>query len=273
MKIITFQGGLGNQMFIETYYRWLRKHFSTNSFWGYYPHMALNRHNGLEISRWFDVNLPPSCFFTRFFACCLFFINKLMRRINLTPLLTTDDSFKSKYTLFYEGYFQNKEYMEEVGTPSFRKDLMLSDENKKVLELLKLPNAVAVHVRRGDYTDSSVNYIYGGICTLDYYIKAIDKANKLIQNPHFFFFSDDKDYVKKHFDVEHMAVVDFNSGENSFFDMYLMAHASNLILANSTFSWWAAALNKRVTNVFCPNRWINIDPKPNLIRKDWVIIE
>ena len=70
-----------------------------------------------------------------------------------------------------------------------------------------------------------------------------------------------------------MTVVDFNSGENSFFDMYLMAHASNLILANSTFSWWAAALNKRVTNVFCPNRWINIDPKPNLIRKDWVIIE
>ena len=70
-----------------------------------------------------------------------------------------------------------------------------------------------------------------------------------------------------------MTIVNINKGDRSFFDMYLMAHAGNMILANSTFSCWAAYLNKNVKNVYCPSRWVNIEPKPNLIKADWKIIQ
>lgn len=274
MKIIEFHGGLGNQIFEEVFYRWLSKSFPKEKIYGFYPNRALRCHNGLEIGKWFDVSLPKQSRRSNLIGNFLFWANKVMRRLKLPLIMTLEeDVCKHKDALFYEGYFQDKKYVEEIGAPSFRKDLFLDDKNREMLALLSQPNSIAVHVRRGDYTDPSVNYIYGGICTPEYYKKAISKASSWCSNAHFFFFSDDKEYVMEHFNVPNMTIVDFNKGENSFYDMYLMAHASNLILANSTFSWWAAILNKNVQNVICPNRWTNTNPLHNLIKDNWIVVE
>lgn len=50
MKIITFQGGLGNQMFQYVYYQYLRSQYPEETFYGFYPKLALKDHNGLEIN-------------------------------------------------------------------------------------------------------------------------------------------------------------------------------------------------------------------------------
>lgn len=272
MKIIEFQGGLGNQLFEEVFSRWLSKRFPNDRIYGFYPQRALKCHNGLEIEKWFDVELPKHCPKSNRIGMALFWTNKVMRRLRLPLVMTFDDINQRENTLFYEGYFQDRKYVEEVGAPAFRKDIALDEKNSDMLLHLKQPNAVAVHVRRGDYTDPSVNYIYGGICTPEYYQKAIAKAASLIPDAHFFFFSDDKEYVKANFKVDNMTIVDFNKGDKSFLDMYLMAHASNMILANSTFSWWAAMLNKNVSHVICPDRWKNTKPVLNLIKSNWIVV-
>ena len=106
-----------------------------------------------------------------------------------------------------------------------------------------------------------------------YYKKAIAEINKSIENPVFFFFSDDKKYVEETFDVPNKVIVTCNKGKRSFFDMYLMAHCKNMIVANSTFSWWAAYLNTRAEKIYCPIRWNNIKPYPNLILEGWHVVE
>ena len=53
MKIIVFQGGLGNQIFEYAYYSYLKNKYKNESFFAYYPKAALKRHNGFELSKRF----------------------------------------------------------------------------------------------------------------------------------------------------------------------------------------------------------------------------
>ncbi|WP_418663834.1 alpha-1,2-fucosyltransferase, partial [Bacteroides sp.] len=87
-----------------------------------------------------------------------------------------------------------------------------------------------------------------------------------------FFFSDNVDYVNEYFDDVEKTVISWNKGERSFFDMYLMAHGKNMIIANSTFSCWAAYLNKNNPIVICPQIWRNDRPSPPVVLDNWITI-
>jgi hypothetical protein len=52
--------------------------------------------------------------------------------------------------------------------------------------------------------------------------------------------------------------------------MILMSRASDLIISNSTFSWWSAYISNKETNVVAPNKWFRDleDPKM-LIPEHW----
>ena len=62
---------------------------------------------------------------------------------------------------------------------------------------IKRTNSVAVHVRRGDYLNKNNKKVYGGICTIVYYEKAIQKILDLIDSPTFFIFSNEIEWVEK----------------------------------------------------------------------------
>ena len=101
----------------------------------------------------------------------------------------------------------------------------------------------------------------------------MEVIKEMVSEPRFFYFSDDATYVREHFPVsEGDVVVSCNTGERSFFDMYLMAHAKHMILANSTFSCWAAYLNRNHPVVVCPAKWRNDKPSPPVVRKEWIKI-
>ena len=56
-------------------------------------------------------------------------------------------------------------------------------------------NSVAIHLRKGD--DYMQSELMGkGLCTVDYYMKAIDYMRKHINNPHFYVFTDNPCWVK-----------------------------------------------------------------------------
>lgn len=76
--------------------------------------------------------------------------------------------------------------------------------------------------------------------------------------------------------VEHFVlrlIISHNRDDRSFFDMYLMAHAKNMILANSTFSCWAAYLNRTAKIIITPDRWVNTDfSKLEALPNEWIKI-
>ena len=118
--------------------------------------------------------------------------------------------------------------------------------------------SVSIHVRRGDYLDP----IYEGKFDLlrdDYYRAAVARMKEIYEKPHFFIFSDDKDFIKEAFDwipAEERTIVNGNTGSDSWKDMYLMSNFEHAIIANSTFSWWAAWLNLNPNKlVFVPSPW------------------
>ena len=109
----------------------------------------------------------------------------------------------------------------------------LNEQVKKVVK----ENSVAVHIRRTDYLKAgSIHHVLD----LDYYNKAIQYMESKIDNPIFYIFSDDNKFVKDNFIGENFRIIDY-SGENAaFFDFLAIKNCQHYIIANSTFSWWAA---------------------------------
>lgn len=273
MKIITFQGGLGNQLFEYAFYIYLKKKCPNETFYSFFPKAALKSHNGLEINKRFDISLPPTSFISNIIGYLLFYFNKILLRLHLPLLLTSSDDVFNTKSLFFNGYWQNKKYLTTDLNLKFRLDA-INEKNKYIVEKMRNENSICIHIRRGDYLLKEIdkkNYL--GICTDDYYTKAISFIQNQVDSPEFYIFSDDSEYIKKHYTGNNMHIIDWNKGEDSFLDMYLMSNCKYMILANSTFSYWAAILNKNVKMVLCPNRWNNLPIPPDIILNHWKIIE
>lgn len=122
-------------------------------------------------------------------------------------------------------------------------DEELNDKNERMMQRMQETESVSVHIRRGDYLEGVNRSIYGGICTDAYYHAAIAYLQEKFPAARFFFFSDDIPYVKEHYQSEAYEMIDWNYGQNSFYDMMLMSRCKHNICANSTFSFWGARLN------------------------------
>ena len=148
---------------------------------------------------------------------------------------------------YIKGFWQDVDYfegyMEEIA-----KEFQFSkpdEKNKAVLDKINATNAVSVHVRRGDYVGSAFD-----VLTDDYYKKAIEYVKNSMDNPIFYFFSDDKQYIEKEFNwLEEKELIVHNIGAQSYRDMQLMSHCKVNILANSSFSKWGALLNQHPDKV------------------------
>lgn len=117
-------------------------------------------------------------------------------------------------------------------------------KNAEVMSEMAEQTSVSIHVRRGDYLDAANAATFGGICTDEYYDKCVRYIKERYPEAVFYVFSDDADYVRARFKGEEYRIVDWNRGEDSFFDMQLMSACRHNICANSTFSFWGARLNK-----------------------------
>ena len=116
--------------------------------------------------------------------------------------------------------------------------------NHEAISEMERTNSVSVHIRRKDYLTVAEGKRYMGICTEDYYNGAFDYIRSKVDTPVFYIFSDDAEYAREHFQKPDMRIVDWNTGEDSMYDMELMSHCKHNICANSTFSIWGARLNR-----------------------------
>lgn len=273
MKIVTFQGGLGNQLFQYVFYLWLNAHCNKEYVYGYYPKKGLNAHNGLEIEKVFNVKLPSSSLFTDLIVRAVKLINKLFAN---NKYISVDECLDIHDVLF-EGFWQDKCFFN-----GFVIDKMLDFKlpkrfdaiNSSIRTKIQYSNSISIHIRRGDYLLPKYKNIYGDICDEGYYQRAIKYMQQFVVNPSFFVFSDDVKWAKNIINVSDVTFVNNNERENSYIDMYLMSLCHHNIIANSTFSWWGAQLNKHSDKIMiAPINWFkSVFKDPDIFTENWIRI-
>lgn len=121
---------------------------------------------------------------------------------------------------------------------------------EKIASTLCNTSSVGLHVRRGDYTQIGVEL------NMEYYNSAIWKLKERSKEKlAFYVFSDDIEYCKAYFSKfkdDKFYYLEYKNNYKTFYDMYLMSKCQNLIIANSSYSWWAAYLNNNQGIIIAP---------------------
>lgn len=164
-----------------------------------------------------------------------------------------DEVFKYK-NIYLSGYWQNEEYFIDIKDElinDFKPIIKMSDYVQKLHDKILKFNSVSIHVRRGDY----IKHPEIGLTDIGYYKSAIDILNSKLSNPVYFIFSNDIRWCKNNFKfLDNYYIVD--ETDNEIEDFTLMRGCNHNIIANSTFSWWAAWLNNYVERIIiAPNKW------------------
>lgn len=278
MKIVKLIGGLGNQMFQYALAEKLKYLYPQEtvkldiSLFGSYTLHKLEIFQvfslPLNVATQEEISTVSRCFKN-------YKIQRLCRKL-LPPRKTEiiepkDDRFDVRYLekagdAYYEGYWQNCRYFDDIrehilklyAFPQFGAD---ETANAETSEKIRTTNSVGIHVRRGNYLKHKM---YSGICDEDYYKRAVEYISTRTGDPDWYIFSNDmawcRDYFSTLISEDRLHFVDWNKNESSFRDMHLMSLCKHLILANSSFSWWAAYLSQNTTAeqlILSPARWLN----------------
>lgn len=159
--------------------------------------------------------------------------------------------------LALHGYFQSEKYFKQ-----YEEDIRREFSFKNEIDYD--PNAVSIHVRKGDYCNLSKIH---PPCEMDYYEAAMDK----LPSNNYIVFSDDIEWCKQRFVGNKFTFSEHRSAEE---DMFLMSKCRGNIIANSSFSWWAAWLSDN-RDVIAPKKWFGseapYDPK-DLVPERWTQI-
>jgi Glycosyl transferase family 11 len=162
--------------------------------------------------------------------------------------------------VYLEGYWQSEKYFVDI-KHIIRNEFAIKEtqtgKNREIAEHIMSSESVSLHVRRGDYVDSQSVGNNQDPCSLDYYYSCIDNILQKVNNPVFFVFSDDIQWCRDSLKLSDTAVyVDHNDFDKGYEDMRLMSQCRHNIIANSTFSWWAAWLNNNENKIIlAPKKW------------------
>ena len=285
MVIIGVSGGLGNQMFQYALYRKLltlgKKAKLDLSYFS-----APNRIRDFELDI-FNVKfeMAKSNEIIRMGVNDYTFWGNIISRSKLIPPQIYVENLETGYqpqifdmhNIYLSGYWQSEKYFYDIRTELleiYQFPVIMDNQCAAILDKINETESVSIHIRRKDYLDEHNNKIYGGICTPDYYQKAISYFRKNHNNARFYIFSDDPEWVKANFVDEDMQIIDCSMNNISAFDMSLMSRCKHNIIANSSFSWWAAWLNQNINKeIIAPYKWCNNYNINHIICDSWIRIE
>jgi hypothetical protein len=266
MIIVRLRGGLGNQLFQFAAAHSLANHKGVelkSDLYTYTKH-PLRKY---ELGH-FNISLPEASreevhqftggnFISRY-------LNKKNNYLNCPKVFAQphyhfyEDFFSLPEPLYLSGYWQSEKYFTNVAD-SVRKMLKpavaLDSRNSELIATLGSTDSVAVHIRRTDYNPTSFFQPMG----LDYYQRAFQLIGQKIIHPRYFIFSDDITWSRQQLkDLKNATFIDHNKGDDSFKDLLLMSACRHQLIANSTFSWWAAWLNDFPgKTVIAPQTWFH----------------
>lgn len=236
-----------------------REHVYTVHIW--------NEHNGYEFDKFFECEVKNISFIQFFVRALHRFRNKPLVR----DFFIFEDGEKGKYGFIYKGFFQNKRYFEKDAIRF--KNLKLSEKNQLIRKRILHENSVSIHVRRGDYLSSHYISWYWHLHNTDYYQKAIEYVKNKFEDCSFYVFSDDIEWCKENLVIDNACYIDWNKNDDNIYDLYLMSLSKVNIIANSTFSFWGAYLNRNSELTIYPLKWYAEGfymKNPDIFPDDWI---
>jgi len=272
MMLVHIVGGLGNQMFqyAFAYSVSQRTNMPAKIDTGAFESYELRQY---ELDRYFiDVGVATAdeVYRLKYQSDCL--LGKFIRKLTKQPkplaksyyrefFFQFDDRvFNQSTDVFFDGYWQSEKYFLD-----YREDLLkqfilkesIDSKSKYYEQEINIKESVSLHIRRGDYVDNERTNSVHGVCSLDYYERAVELVSNRLDKPHFFVFSDDLEWAKANMDfIEKVTFVQLGKTVPDHEEMYLMSQCKHHIIANSSFSWWGAWLNKNPAKiVVAPKRW------------------
>ena len=287
MIIIKIMGGLGNQMFQYALARSLiERGKDVKLDVSYYDHIPTkDTYRALETDK-FIYKIPKAS--KREIKLYNNIIQKIMNKINmyirLFPQIKIIEEKKDFCEEVFEcdnkyliGYWQNENYFKDIKLKLIQ-DFGLAPQNAELAQRLqKEKNSVSLHIRAGDYLNQYNYHEFGNICTQEYYEKACNYIENQIRTKiKVYVFTNDAQWAEKNIKLKRDGVkyIDWNEKEDSRVDLYLMSLCHHNIIANSSYSWWAAWLNMNQGRiVVAPFKWSNNSRYEDVYCADWVKVK
>lgn len=264
--IVRLQGGLGNQLHQYAYGLLLAKKINgqlyiDSDFLTYHSKKLDITLRDLEINKFvIKANFYKTMFSNQFLFSTLrrLRFNKIFEVLGfniVSSYVPLSDLSKKKINFYYLDGIMGlySDYKEDI--PYLLENLKISEsffnlENEVKNKIIE-GNCVAIHIRRTDYLKKgSIHHVLG----LDYYSEAIRYIQSKVTEPTFYIFSDDRNFVKDNFKGENFKIIDYSGNNAAFFDFLAIKNCKHHIIANSTFSWWAAFLGMKDDSItICPS--------------------
>ena len=252
MVIPILKGGLGNQMFqIANAYAYAKRHGFE---WGINYGLSFCPNQGSSAFKYRETlykNLPSTIF--------------------TPPTQYAEPYFGFKEipavdNILLDGFFQTEKYFKDCSDEVH--DLFEFPPECESIDIFlkRFPQpTVGVHVRRGDYEKFANHH---RILGSDYY----DRAAQMFKDHQSFVCSDDWVSVQKEMSFSEAIKSPYT---NEVMDMYLLSQCQNVVMGNSSFSWWSAFLGVKKEKVVAPKEWFGPEgPKEfsDIFRKEWICL-
>lgn len=162
------------------------------------------------------------------------------------------------------GYWQDRRYFEESSQTIRDEFVLAAPLSREALvwhDSAVSSGAVGVHVRRGDYVTLASATAHHGVLDSSYYLAAVEEIHRHSDRSEVFVFSDDPEWCAEHLKGPLGATI-VSGGLRDIEELMIMSACRHHVLANSSFSWWAAWLGYHEEQmVVAPKRW-TADGKP-----------
>jgi hypothetical protein len=165
--------------------------------------------------------------------------------------------------IVFDGHWQCERYFVHIADkiraelrPRYYPIEISTSAHRSAEQIFRRTNSCFVHVRRATHPTADYPDVHG-VLPLDYYSKAIWM---LPGNPELFLFCDDphwKRIASRELESKEFAGMHIVEGNDAVTDLFLMSLCTHGIIANSSYSWWAAWLgpDARGGKVIAPRQW------------------
>ena len=239
-NMILLKGGLGNQLFQYSFFNLLRRNNLPID--GFYPDYQRDSYGrNIEINKFIEHMRIYSEIADR----SSIFTSENFDAIRARLLSNTEN-------VVIKGYFQNFNYVKNSGIEEIVKTPKITQES------------TAMHIRRSDYG-------HNGVLPIKYYFEALKELN----NPNFVIFTDEPNFALYYFNkVPGLVNIFPSKSSNATSDFLHLCSYSSIIMANSSYSWFAAYLAhaQRGSTIIAPSMWSLNGPGPGY-SVEWRVID
>ena len=211
---------------------------------------------------------------------------RLIQKVFIKNLVSSPKGTDSPNTLsdkgdatLFNGYFQSPLYFSEHKTEVLKylelKNSIIKSYNKNYPFPRQESKIVTVHVRKSDFLDLGSYNLGDADLSLpfSYYHQLIKEIHT--DTNYYIIISDMPEIAAGEFDYLERKYI---SKDNVIVDFQHMLNADVCIIANSTFSWWAAYLNNNKHKVvYCPRHFLgyrlNKEYPMNIYPDDWIEVD